>query len=440
MNLHNFSKQSRRDLLKQLGLSAISCPILTQTSLFGNSTTNPKQRLIIVFTPNGTIPEEFWPEKDGTDFEHKSILKPLEPFHDKMLVLKKLHNRVRGDGDNHMRGMSCLLTGIELFPGNIQGGGNTPAGWPKGISIDREITNFLQSNESTKTRFGALHYGVGVSDVADPWTRMSYAGANLPVAPISDPYEVYKKLYGNGLEQKKVLSVLDEVKMDIAKISEQLPESERKLLIEHAKLVDKMDKDFANTNNNKLFVKPPALKEGVRNQNDHLPELSRMQIDLLVNAFVNDFARVSTLQFTKSVGQAKMNWLDIDDNHHTLSHEPDKNKDAYDKLTRINVWFAQEIAYLAKKLENTPEPNNPKQNMLDNTLIVWTNELGKGNSHTLNNIPFVCIGNGLNFQMGRSVSCDAPHNRFLMNLAHAFNHKISTFGNPKLSELGCLEI
>ena len=90
------------------------------------------------------------------------------------------------------------------------------------------------------------------------------------VAPISDPYEVYKKLYGNGLEQKKVLSVLDEVKMDIAKISEQLPESERKLLIEHAKLVDKMDNDFANTNNNKLFVKPPALKEGIRNQNDHL--------------------------------------------------------------------------------------------------------------------------------------------------------------------------
>ena len=63
MNLHNFNKQSRRDLLKQLGLSAISCPILTQTSLFGNSTTNPKQRLIIVFTPNGTIPEEFFSQK-----------------------------------------------------------------------------------------------------------------------------------------------------------------------------------------------------------------------------------------------------------------------------------------------------------------------------------------------------------------------------------------
>ena len=46
-----------------------------------------------------------------------------------------------------------------------------------------------------------------------------------------------------------------------------------------------------------------------------------------------------------------MNWLEIDDKHHTLSHEPDKNKDAYDKLVRINTWFAEELAYLLKKLE-----------------------------------------------------------------------------------------
>ena len=43
-----------------------------------------------------------------------------------------------------MRGMGCLLTGIELFPGNIQGGSDTPAGWAKGISIDQEIKNYLQ--------------------------------------------------------------------------------------------------------------------------------------------------------------------------------------------------------------------------------------------------------------------------------------------------------
>jgi hypothetical protein len=88
-----------------------------------------------------------------------------------MLTLHGLSNKVRGDGDSHMRGMSCLLTGIELFPGNIQGGSHTPAGWASGISIDQEIRGFLQSRAETRTRFGSLELGVGVPNRADPWTR-----------------------------------------------------------------------------------------------------------------------------------------------------------------------------------------------------------------------------------------------------------------------------
>ena len=89
---------------------------------------------------------------EGADFKLKEILSPLEAFKDRTLVLRGLCNKVRGDGDNHMRGMSCLLTGIELFPGNIQGGSHTPSGWASGISIDQELRNFFQSREQTRTR------------------------------------------------------------------------------------------------------------------------------------------------------------------------------------------------------------------------------------------------------------------------------------------------
>ena len=37
-----------------------------------------------------------------------------------------------------------------------------------------------------------------------------------------------------------------------------------------------------------------------------MPTISKMQIDLMVNSFANDFARVATLQYTNSVGQARM--------------------------------------------------------------------------------------------------------------------------------------
>ena len=43
--------------------------------------------------------------------------------------------------------------------------------------------------------------------------------------------------------------------------------------------------------------------------------------------------------------------------------------------------------------------------MLDHTQIVWINELGKGNSHTLSNIPFMFIGGGPDSkQLGLSIS------------------------------------
>ena len=128
-----------------------------------------------------------------------------------------------------------------------------------------------------------------------------------------------------------------------------------------------------------------------------------MQIDLLVNSLTNDMTRVATLQYMRSVGQAQMRWLGIEEGHHSLSHEPDNNKDAYDKLKKINTWFCGELAYLAKRLTETPEPTGDGS-MLDHTLIVWTNELGKGNSHTLDNIPLVLVGGGAGFKMGRALT------------------------------------
>ena len=89
--------------------------------------------------------------------------------------------------------MGCLLTGIELFPGNIQGGSDTPAGWAKGHSIDQEIRTFLQSKPETRTRFGSLEFGVMVPDKADTWTRMVYAGPNKPLPadrrPVPDVFQ-----------------------------------------------------------------------------------------------------------------------------------------------------------------------------------------------------------------------------------------------------------
>jgi hypothetical protein len=251
---------------------------------------------------------------------------------------------------------------------------------------------------------------------------------------------MYQKLYGQMKDKENLQSVLDEVQGDLKKVRKLISAEDRRLLEEHQALVRQMEREVAEAGKQKLRIAPPTLEEGIADQNDNVPRLSRMQIDLLVNSFVNDMARVATLQYTKSVGMARMKWLDIKDGHHALSHEQDKNEDAQTKLRKINKWFCGELRYLVDKLANTPEPGGEGR-MLDHTLIVWTNELGKGNSHTLDNIPFLLVGGGFGFQMGRSHKFEkVPHNRLHLALAHGVGHRIETFGKPSLCEGGPLKL
>jgi hypothetical protein len=432
--------RTRREFVRDLGIGAAALPfILNLPSLGFANQGKRKQRLVVIFSPNGVIPTAFWPDEEGEKFSLKESVSPLEPFKSKTLFLHGVCDRIRGDGDGHMRGIGCLLTGIELFPGNIQGGSDTPAGWSKGISIDQEIKNFLQTDPATRTRFGSLEYGVMVPDRADTWTRMSYAGPNKPLAPIDDPYQMFAKLYGRTKDKELLKSVLDDVTADLKKVSGAVSAEDRRILDEHATFVREMEKELKETKE-PVGHAVPQLDPGVRTENDNIPKISKIQIDLMVNAFAADFNRIATLQFTNSVGMARMRWLGIDKGHHELSHEPDSNKTAFESLTKINKWFCEQMAYLARRLAETPEPGGTGS-MLDNTVIMWTNELGKGNSHTMDNIPFLLVGNGLDFKMGRSVKYKRePHNRLLLALAHGFGHRIDKFGNPGFCAGGPLNL
>jgi hypothetical protein len=440
--MKHFSSLNRRQFLQRFGVSAAALPFLSGLPGLQAAPGGKKQRLILMFSPNGTIPEAFWPDATGPDFQLTRILKPLAPFRKEMLTLRGINNKVGGDGDRHMRGMSCLLTGTELFPGNIQGGSDTPAGWASGISIDQELKSFLQSREESRTRFGSLEFGVAVPNRADPWTRMAYAGPNKPVAPIDDPAQMMAKLYGQMKDKESLSSILDDVRDDLTRVSRQLGAEDRTRLEEHLSLVREMETELARDDSDDALQHPvPEIDPDIELVNDNTPRISRMQIDLLVNAMANDMTRIATLQFMRSVGQARMNWLGIEAGHHGLSHEPDKNLEAVESLVKINEWFAGELAYLTKRLAETPEPG-ADGSMLDHTLIVWLNELGKGNNHTLSDIPFVLMGGKAHgIAMGRSLQFESvAHNRLWLAIAHAMGHHIETFGTEELCQGGALSL
>src|SRR5205823_14003341 len=168
-------------------------------------------------------------------------------------------------------------TGIELFPGNIQGGSHTPAGWSSGISIDQEIKNYLQAKPETKTRFGSLEFGVMVPDRADTWTRMVYTGPNKPITPIDDPYQMFAKLYGRMKDQESLKSILDDLRDDLRKVGEKVSAEDRRLPEEHATFVREMEKELKATGNQDVGHAVPELGPGVKKENDNIPRTSKMQ-------------------------------------------------------------------------------------------------------------------------------------------------------------------
>ena len=117
---------SRRTLLRGAGGVAIGLPFLEIMMPQGRAYAAdalPK-RYINFFSPNGTIYPAWVPTAgtSPTDFKLSAILAPLAPNQKNIVVLDGLTNTAatKGPGDDHMKGMGAMLTGIELMAGTTQ--------------------------------------------------------------------------------------------------------------------------------------------------------------------------------------------------------------------------------------------------------------------------------------------------------------------------------
>ena len=92
-------ERTRRDFLRDVGLGAAMLPFVSNLpSVLSLQKPPRKQRLVILFSPDGIVPSTFWPDSVGQYFDLKGSLKPLEPFKKQTLILHGVSDRIRGDG------------------------------------------------------------------------------------------------------------------------------------------------------------------------------------------------------------------------------------------------------------------------------------------------------------------------------------------------------
>ena len=408
--------------MQGLGIGLVAAPFINLLSAPRTRAAGPAgRRLIVFFSPNGTIPAHWTPEGSETDFTFPvgSILEPLTEIQDKLIVVEGLDFF---GADNHEGGMRAMLT--------ASGGASDESG---GMSIDQYVASKLGAD----SRFASLEFGVQTSAWgASTQTRMSYAAPDVMVSPDDDPAHVYTRLFGDfmGGDQAALAlrtrrqRVVDLLVDEATALRTRLGSEERPKLDAHLEALAKVEKGLMGSAGCGLPAAPDPL--GTQD-NASFPAITTAQIDMMVTALACDMTRVASLQLSHTVSPTVCSWLGVADGHHSLSHIDDSNAAGVQQFVACERWFAEQFLYLVQKLADTPEPGM-QGSMLDHSAVLWAKEMGDSRQHTCKGVPFVIAGGaGGRWTLGRKLTfMGESHGKLLVSVCQAMGLDTTSFGNP----------
>lgn len=430
-----FAKLQRRTFLAGTA-GALTLPLLQAMKTRAAPGDYP-QRLVLFYNPNGTVGENWFPTDatSETEFTLPRILEPFAPYRDKLAIIKGVNSTVGLDpmnnGGPHQRGIGSLFTGQMLLEGEFTDGCGSRAGWADGPSVDQVIATEL----GTETVFRSLELGVRANS-NDVQGRIAYSGSGSPLPPTNNPRDLYQRLFfrEEPLDphdpNSRRLSIVEAVHEQYAELNRQVGREDRDKLDRHFALVEDLERRLGLISMNPPSCEAPEEPSDLESDDEMtMPEISRTHLDLLAAAFACDLTRVASVQYSTGFNRIRYPWLDDEGEGHSLSHSGDSHEVAWETLTNRAAWHAGEIAYFLNRLAEIPEGEGT---VLDNTLVLWGNEVSRGNSHSLNDIPYLIVGNaGGAFRTGRYVEYDGASNcDFLHAILQGFGIELDTFGHP----------
>ena len=419
---------SRRTFLGGLGAAGVAAPLVPLLEAEAETGPMPK-RLILLCSSNGTVHSQWKPGFENNTLQLSPALAPLEAHKHNLVVLDGLGwGYGDGPGVDHMR-ICMLWNGTPMLDGNDfqNSTGDRPCGWGGGISVDQYIANQI----GHETPFSSLEFGVH-NGGAHIYSRVSYAGPNQPIPPEDNPYGMFDRLFaefGQSTAELAALrarrkSVIDVVRGNLDGLQPKVATADRLKIEAHLDAVRAIEQRLDLT----AVCEVPMLGDQFDpGANDNFPLVSRLQIDMMVMAMACDLTRISSLLWARAGSNVRYNWLGIGTAEHTIAH--DSSAPARAQMVQINAWHAGEVAYLLDALEAVPEGDGT---MLDNTLVVWGNELADGWTHSQRPIPLVLAGGaGGQLETGRYIDYgQARHNGLLVSICNLMGlSEVTSFGS-----------
>lgn len=389
---------SRRGLLRGAGVT-LALPFLESIAPRALRAAEPgvPVRLMYWFIPNGVLYDRWIPKTAGA-LDPNALPESLVPLATAGVLgdvnilsgVDNLCGYPEQIGD-HASGVAAMLTCVPAK--------KTVEGVENGISVDQVAAATLgKLTPRPSLELGMAKSG-GVGDCDNGYAcayaqSISWSDKNTPRPKRTDPKDAFMWLLGTEdasltVEQRERMrrgdkSVLDYLLAEANGLSPKLTSEDRVKLEQYLNSVRTIETqlDAAAVPQECQSATPPE------NSSDYVTRLGAM-MDVMQFAFRCDLTRVVTFSLGNAFGPGPMPWIGIGDDYHTLTHRINE-AGVPDQVAKCILWEVEQIGAFLKRLKAMPEGDH---DVLYNTAMVVSSDVGEGGPHNHDNMACLIAGN-----------------------------------------------
>jgi hypothetical protein len=418
---------------------AIALPWLEimQPERHARAASGPAKRFVTVFTPGGTVIENWRPADavSGGELKLGPILSPLAEQRARLLMLGGVSMK-SAVGEQNQAGIIAWLTGTHQD--------SAPNNFAAGPSVDQVVAPLLSAGYRLPSLQLAIRWGTGKSHgLVSPIDIANFAddAAFSPIPPRLDPQAIWQELFGgvpNGEPRAWDASILDAVKERYTKLSQRLGAADRQRLDQHLSQLRELETQIpavceSPTLEDTSDYDPLSGLNHVSNDGSErdpvtdaaIPRVGKLMIDMLVMALACDITPVASLQWSDTEAKHTFPWLGLNQHLHFYMNDGGYQPEA---MTRILTWYSEQHAYLLSRLEQSRTTEG--RSLLDDTLVFFGSQIQHPANHSKDDMPFLLAGNGGGLRTNRYLYKNGEsHNNLLVSICNLCGDPRQRFGN-----------
>ena len=396
--------------------------------------------------------DEFTPKMTGPNYDLPRILQSFAPIKDKVSIFTGLgiDEGAKSPGD-HGAGVAVTFTCVTPKPQFSNTNNQTYMGAGNGFGLGISFDQVMAKQLGGLTRIPSLQLGLreGLALGDGPYgpvylKNLSWASATEPLAPTVNPGVVFDQLFAgsnpmataaeNARRLTRSISVLDYVANERALLYPTLSGADKARIDEYFTSAREIERRLTAARTEGGATGPTCSTGARPGPMLSYPDTFKAMADLSVLAMQCDVTRIIMLQLSCYRNDSYYGFLNVNNNHHSLSHAGDEAT-PNSGYRIVNRWIGDQLGYLFNRMNAVVEPTGT---LLDNSIAVYNNDCGDGNSHDHLSLPVIVAGGaggklmtGRHFVYPRNTPCAGLY----VTLLNAMGVNVPTFGQKNSGPL-----